>query len=100
MKQHERDALTNERRALDAEIQRYHENVERIRLEEISNRKRHQDDLKYQISEKERHKQKELQDKAYDERVAKLWEIEYQKKINEQRQIHLQRVIYFVTLAG
>jgi hypothetical protein len=35
---------------------------------------------------------KETQDKLYDERAAKLWELEYQKKINDQKQIHLQKV--------
>lgn len=70
--------------------------MERIKLEEIAQKKRHQDDLKYQIHDKERHRQKELQDKAYDERAAKLWEIEYQKKINDQRQIHLQRVCLLI----
>lgn len=50
--------------------------------------------------EKEKRRQKELQDKIYEERAAKLWELEYQKKIDEQKQIHLKKVInqfiYFI----
>jgi hypothetical protein len=44
------------------------------------------------MDEKERFRQKEIQDKLYEERAAKLWEIEYQKKIDAQRQLHLQKV--------
>lgn len=44
------------------------------------------------MQEKEKYKQKENQDKLYEERAAKLWEIEYQKKIDDQRQLHLQKV--------
>jgi hypothetical protein len=44
------------------------------------------------MTEKERLKQKELQDKLYDERAAKLWEMDYQRKINEQREIHFRKV--------
>jgi len=66
-----------------------------IKLEEIEKRKRHQEDLRYQLEEKERFRQKEIQDKLYEERAAKLWEIEYQKKIDAQRQLHLQKVKFF-----
>ena len=37
-------------------------------------------------------KLKELQDKRYEERAAQLWEMEYQKKINEQKLLHMQRL--------
>jgi hypothetical protein len=82
-----------ERDALDEEIRKYQEKLEKIKHEESIRRKSHQDDLKYQMSEKERQRLKEMQDKAYDERAAQLWEREYQKKINEQRELHMKRVI-------
>jgi hypothetical protein len=44
------------------------------------------------MTEKEVMRRKELQDKLYEERAAKLWEIEYQKKINQQKEIHLKKV--------
>jgi hypothetical protein len=43
--------------------------------------------------EKEKNKQKELQDKIYEERAAKLWEIEYQKKIDHQKELHAKKVL-------
>ena len=37
-------------------------------------------------------RRKEQQDKLYEERAAQLWEMEYQKKIDEQKALHLQRL--------
>jgi hypothetical protein len=51
------------------------------------------------MMEKEKLKLKETQDKLYDERAAKLWELEYQKKINDQKEIHLKKVILCLTLS-
>ncbi len=45
------------------------------------------------MMEKERLKQKETQDKLYDERAAKLWEMDYQRKINEHKENHFRKVI-------
>lgn len=78
---------------MEDEIKKYNIKVENIKREEHIRRKGHQDDLKYQMQEKQNFINKELQDKAYDERCAKLWEIEYQKKIDEQKEMHKQRVI-------
>ncbi len=54
--------------------------------------------------EKDNFRKKETQDKLYEERAAKLWEIEYQKKISDQRELHLQKVstynIYSFKIAG
>lgn len=88
----EKRAIDEERRKLDEEIRKFNENVERIRREEALKRKKHQEDLVYQISEKEMHKKKELNDKYYEEREAKVREIEYAKKIAEQREIHKKKV--------
>jgi len=48
--------------------------------------------LKYQIDLKEKQRQKEIQDKIYEERAAKLWEMQYQKKVLEQKELHQKRV--------
>lgn len=92
MTQSEKSQILKERSELDNEIKTYQVACEIIKQEEASRRKKHQDDLKYQISDKEKQRQIELQDKLYEERAAKLWEIEYQKKIDEQRQLHLKKV--------
>ena len=87
---------------LDNEIKKYQIACEKIKEEDALRRKNHQEDLRYQMVEKEKHRQKETQDKLYEERAAKLWEIEYQKKINDQRELHLMKVIlnYFIFLVG
>lgn len=78
---------------MDVVIKKYTDQCEKIKNEEISRRKKHQDDLKYQMIEKEKMRHKEIQDKIYEERAAKLWEMEYSKKISDQRQLHLQKVL-------
>lgn len=93
MQEFEKDNLARERLDLDIQIRKYSEECERIQQEELFRRKKHQDDLKYQMDQKEKMKHKEIQDKIYEERAAKLWEMEYQRRINEQKEQHKKRVI-------
>lgn len=88
----EKEKVKKEREVLDAEILDYKQKEEIIKKEDAKRRKDHQSDLIYQIAEKENQKRRELQDKLIEERAAKLWEMEYQKKINEQREIHLKKL--------
>ena len=90
--QSERESILKERIILDEEIRKYNEKLEEIKKEDALKRKSHQDDLIYQMKEKQYQKDIENQDKTYEERAAKLWEIDYQKKINEQRELHLSRL--------
>lgn len=92
VKEAEKNQIEKERAALDAEIKRYLERIEEIKKEDAKRRKEHQGELIYQISEKENQKRKELQDKLYEERAAQLWEMDYQKKINLQRELHLKKL--------
>jgi hypothetical protein len=96
VKEDEKLKIAKEREELDKEIRNYQLACEKIKEEDLSRRKKHQDDLKYQMAEKEKQRKKEIQDKLYEERAAKLWEMEYQKKIGEQRILHKQKVIYFI----
>lgn len=84
--------ILKEREELDREIKKHQQRCELINQEDFSRRKRHQDDLKYQMAAKEKQRHKYVQDKLYEERAAKLWEMEYQKKINDQKTIHKQKV--------
>ena len=76
----------------DAQWQR--ENQARINLlkdvyqarEEAAARKTHQLDLLKQMNEKDRIQRTFLQEKMYEERAAKLAELEYQRKINFDKQ--------------
>ena len=88
----EKQQLLNERMSLDREIKNYQNAVQKINEEELMKRRKHQDDLKYQIAEKDKQRQRENQEKLYQERAAKLWELQYQKKINDQKELHMQRV--------
>jgi hypothetical protein len=88
----EREDILKERIVLDEEIRKYNERLEEIKREDLEKRRGHQDDLIYQMKEKDLIKKKENQDRLYEERAAKLWEIEYKKKIDEQREIHLKRL--------
>lgn len=92
IEQEDRDAILKERVTLEEEIDRYNKKLEEIKIEEAQRRKAHQEDLKYQMREKNMLRDKEKQDQIYDERAAKLWEMEYQKKIDMQRELHLKRL--------
>jgi len=90
--ENERKAIDEERKKLDEEIKKYNDAVDKIRKDEAVKRKKHQDDLLYQIGEKDVQKKKEINDKHYEEREAKVREIEYAKKIALQREIHLKKL--------
>ena len=92
LREEEKKQIAKERDILDNEILQYNKKIEEINREAAQRRKEHQNELLYQISEKENQKLKELQDKRYEERAAQLWEMEYQKKINQQREIHLKKL--------
>lgn len=92
LREDEKVQILKEREILDEEIRKYNQMIEEINRQEALRRKTHQGELKYQINEKDNMRRKEQQDKLYEERAAQLWEMEYQKKIDEQKALHLQRL--------
>jgi hypothetical protein len=50
------------------------------------NKKAHQTDVLRQVGERDRQIRRDLQTKMYDERAAKLAEIDYQKRIGNEKQ--------------
>ena len=92
LREDEKGQILKEREILDEEIRKYNQMVEEINRQEVLRRKTHQGELKYQINEKDNMRRKEQQDKLYEERAAQLWEMEYQKKIDQQKALHLQRL--------
>ena len=92
LKEEEKNSIANDRKVLDEEINQYYDKLEEINKAEALKRKQHQNQLLYQIKEKEDLRKKERQDVLYEERAAQLWEKEYQNKINEQKALHLQRL--------
>jgi hypothetical protein len=94
----DRKELLEERKKLDSEIEEHYKKLELLKVEEEKRRKKHQDDLLYQIDHKKKIKDKEKQDDLYNERAAKLWEMELNKKLQDQKEIHKKRVnfIFYV----
>ena len=92
LREDEKVQILKEREILDEEIRKYNQMIEEINRQEALRRKTHQGELKYQINEKDNMRRKEQQDKLYEERAAQLWEMEYQKKIDQQKALHLQRL--------
>ena len=92
LKEDEKNAILEERKQVDKAIDDYYNKVEEINKIEADKRKAHQNQLLYQIKEKEDLRKRERQDVKYEERAAQLWEMEYQQKINEQKALHMQRL--------
>jgi len=92
LKEDEKNAILEERKQVDKEIDDYYNRIEQINKLEADKRKVHQNQLLYQIKEKEDLRKKERQDVKYEERAAQLWEMEYQKKIDEQKALHILRL--------
>ena len=92
LKEDEKNEILKERKNIDTEIDNYYNQIEEIKKKEAERRKVHQNQLLYQIKEKEDLRKKEIQDVKYEERAAKLWEIEYQRKLSEQKALHMERL--------
>ena len=92
IKEDEKNAIKEDRKQVDKEINEYYDKLEEINKAEANKRKQHQNQLLYQIKEKDDLRKRERQDVLYEERAAQLWEKEYQNKINEQKALHLQRL--------
>ena len=90
--ENEKNIIKQERQDLDQKVNEYYNYLEQIKKNEAEKRKNHQNQLRYQIQEKERLRKREMQDTLYEERAAQLWEQDYQNKINEQRALHLKHL--------
>ena len=65
---------------------RQQEDEEQQRRAAMRNTKlQHQDDLRWQIEDKDHRRQRDLQEEMYEQRAAKLAEIQYQRMIEEER---------------
>ena len=77
--------LQNEKQLIDAEIERQNREHEEKMLKDAAYRKQHQGDVLRQIGERDRAQRRELQEKMYEERAAKLAELQYTRKIQDQK---------------
>lgn len=79
-----------EKELLELEVRRLEE-LDRIRRENVANAKKsHQDELRFQMEHKDKSKRRELQDKMYEERAAKLAEIQYKRMVEDEKKRGLQ----------
>ena len=76
----------HEREQIEKSIAQQNAEFEARAAKEASNRKGHQFDLLKQMNEKDRIQRTFLQEKMYEERAAKLAELEYQRKIAGDKQ--------------
>jgi|Transcript_20690 hypothetical protein len=83
----EADWLKNhDKQQIDQEVDRQNRMHEERCLKEAYDRKTHQTDVLRQVGERDRTMRRDLQDRMYEERAAKLAEIEYQKRIGSEQQ--------------
>ena len=88
----EKKELLKEREIIDKEIEKYNEEFWRLKEQEYKKNKNEQDILKYQMQQKINRQEREKQEEMYQKRMAELLEMEYQNKLRELRQIHLQKL--------
>ena len=77
--------LNNEKQRLETELERQNREAEERKMREALTRKNYQVDVLRQVNERDREKRRMLQEKMYEERAAKLAEINYVKKIETQK---------------
>ena len=70
----------------EAEVARQTAAHENKAMQDALMKKTHQTDILRQVGERDRALRRDLQDKMYEERAAKLAEIEYQRRINNEKQ--------------
>ena len=70
----------------EAEVARQTAAHENKAMETALAKKTHQTDILRQVGERDRTMRRDLQDKMYEERAAKLAEIDYQRRINNEKQ--------------
>lgn len=76
----------NDKAMIDAEVTRQDQAFMTQTAMVSMNKKAHQTDILRQVGERDRQIRRDLQTKMYDERAAKLAEIEYQKRIGNEKQ--------------
>mmetsp|Transcript_11689 Transcript_11689/g.19743 ORF Transcript_11689/g.19743 Transcript_11689/m.19743 type:complete len:82 (-) Transcript_11689:88-333(-) len=74
-----------EKEQIEAAIAQQNAEFEARAAKEAAQRKTHQMDILKQMNEKDRIQRTYLQEKMYEERAAKLAELEYQRKINHDK---------------
>lgn len=83
MADEEKWRLQYEKEVIDEEIQRMQAEAEEKKQRDTLVKKNHQTDILKQINERDREQRRVIQEKMYEERAAKLAELEYSRRIQE-----------------
>lgn len=78
--------MNYEKNLLETELERQNREAEEKKAREALIRKNYQGDVLRQVNERDRDQRRLLQEKMYEERAAKLAEINYVRKIDTQKQ--------------
>ena len=82
----EADWLKNyEKQQIDEDVDRQNRAFEDKAMNDALSRKTHQTDILRQVGERDRTMRRDLQEKMYEERAAKLAEIDYMRRINDEK---------------
>ncbi len=87
----EADWLKNyEKQQIDEDVDRQNRAFEDKAMNDALSRKTHQTDILRQVGERDRTMRRDLQEKMYEERSAKLAEIDYMRRINDEKSNNAQ----------
>ena len=74
-----------EKQQIDEDVDRQNRAFEDKAMNDALSRKTHQTDILRQVGERDRTMRRDLQEKMYEERSAKLAEIDYMRRINDEK---------------
>jgi len=74
-----------EKQNIESEVARQTAAFEEKQLKDQLSKKTHQTDILRQVGERDRTMRRDLQDKMYEERAAKLSEMEYKRRIHTEK---------------
>lgn len=83
-------SLEYEKRIIGEENQRMQAEQEEKAVRDALSKKNHQTDIIRQINERDREQRRVIQEKMFEERAAKLAEIDYSRRIQEQKSTNTQ----------
>ena len=85
LSEEEKWKVTYEKQVISDEIARTEAEAEEKKMREIISKKNNQADILKQINERDREQRRVIQEKMFEERAAKLAELEYSRRIQEQK---------------
>jgi len=86
MKEEKKWLRNHDKATIDADVDRQNRAHEEHALKAAYEKKTHQTDILRQVGERDRTMRRDLQDRMYEERAAKLAEIEYTRRIAVEQQ--------------